>query len=593
MKKHLRPLLLVVAAAMLLSMLGGLTACKGGGDEKPEVVDTRYEKFDPPITLTTTRTAGSADQLDAWKQHPYIVWCEEKLGIIWEAKYVASSNDDHVQQLTLLANSNDLPDVLADGSDIFPELYRGNYLRVIEDDINAYGSPMVKHIFNEYKTTLGNDGVANKTNAEGKLYCIPHVLDPTEAGAYETLYIRMDIVEELGYDKPTTIAELEEVMAAYKKAYPKYYPFLTESVTYGTSSMVFAMHGAYAGWYIPKADGTYTYGSIEPEMKKALATLNSWYKKGWMDPYYYKQNSSDYQTAFVNGKGLLTGGMGWFSNWSQTQLSLNLEEARVEPLGFLAGPDGKTDYAYYTWLPTGWPAAISTNCKHPEAVIMEMNELYESVMRNDTAMREKFGNKYPITVVQEPMNKDAVADGSDIARYNYSEAEIGPGFFNEGTNTSQSPVGVHLYGDSTVNSTSNSSKAVLEILQKNELDLEATAKELEGGAYAAYFSSLLRETEGFGQDFAILSKLLNLKMLGENIASGRIRHVMTGQDYENAGLQAVKDYGTDLSKMEKEYFHAIVRGERPLDDWDQFVASWKAQGGQDILDQINNYWKNK
>ncbi|MBQ8683575.1 MAG: hypothetical protein IJ518_03545 [Clostridia bacterium] len=588
MKKHLRSLSLVLAVVLALGLMSGLTACKP--EDKPTVVDTRYKKFDPPITLTTTRTAASADQLDAWKQNPYIVWCEEKLGIIWEPKYVAASNDDHIRQLTLLANSNDLPDVLADGSDIFPELYQGGYLRVVEDDINEHGSAMVKHIFNEYKTTLGLDGVANKINEDGKLYCIPHVLDPTEAGAYETLYIRMDIVEELGYDKPTTIAELEEVMAAYKKAYPQYYPYLTESVTYGTSSMVFAMHGAYAGWYYPKADGKYTYGSIEPAMKEALATLNSWYKKGWMDPYYYKQNSSDYQTAFINGKGLLTGGMGWFSNWSQTQLSLNLEEARVEPLGFLAGPKGNADYDYYTWLPTGWPAAISTNCQHPEAVITELNELYESVMRNDTEMREKFGNKYPITAVQEPMNKEAVADGTEIARYNYSDAEIGPGFFNEGTNTSQSPVGVHLYGDSTVNSTSKNSAAVLEVLQRNELDLEATAAELKGTAYQGYYEALRRETEGFGQDFAMLSKLLNLKMLGENISSGRIKHVMTSTDYTNAGVQAMKDYQKSLEEMEKEYFHAIVRGERPLDDWDQFIASWKAQGGQDILDQINKYW---
>ena len=137
MKKHLRPLLLVLAVAIAIALACGLTACSP--KDGPSKVDTRYKKFDPPITLTTTRTAGSADQLDAWKANPYIVWCEEKLGIIWEAKYVAASNDDHIRQLTLLANSNNLPDVLADGSDIFPELQQGGYLRTIEDDTGSLG----------------------------------------------------------------------------------------------------------------------------------------------------------------------------------------------------------------------------------------------------------------------------------------------------------------------------------------------------------------------------------------------------------------------------------------------------------------------
>ena len=580
------------AAAMVLCMAPVLSSCDsadGGGGK----TDDRYKKFDPPITLTTTRTVASADQMDAWKQNPYIVWCEEKLGIIWEAKYVASNNDDHITQLTLLAQSDDLPDVLADGADIFPNLYKGGYLRTIEDDINSYGSELVKWMFSNYKDTMGLDGVANKITEDGKLYCIPHVLDPTEAGAYETLYIRMDVVEELGFDKPTTLEELEKVMEAYKKAYPDYYPYLTESSTYGTSSQIFALFGAGAGWYYDSGDGSYTYGSIQPGMKKAISRLAQWYKKGWMDPFYYKMGSSDYQTAFINGKGLLCGGMGWFSNWSQTQLALSFEEARVEPLGFLKGEDGSENYSYYTWLPTGWPAAISASCKHPEAVIMEMNELYESVMRNNTELREKFGNKYPITEVQEPLNKEEVENGDAVAEYNYKEEEIGPGFFNSGTNTNTSPVGVHLYGDSLVDSTSKSSVAVLKVLQENDLDVEATEAALKGTEYQSYFASLKNDTEGLGQAEAMLAKLMNLKMLGENISSGRIRHIMSSTDYQNAGIQALTDYGKDLNTMEKEYFHAIVRGERPLDDWDQFISSWKSKGGNDVLQQITAYWKER
>mgnify|MGYP000849597849 FL=1 len=253
----------ILAAITILIML---VSCNRSSPTPTEVPDEgpTYNKYEPKITLTTTRTVSSADQMDAWKQNPYIVWCEEKLGIIWEAKYVAASENDHITQLTLLASSNDLPDVLADGAEIFPTLYKNGHIRVIEDDINQYGSEMVKFIFKEYKDTLGLDGVANKINDDGKLYCIPHVLDPTEAGAYETLYIRMDLVSELGFDKPTNLQELEEVMEAFKAAYPDDYPYRTEASTWGTSGMIFSLYGVSPGWYYdPDGDGKYTYGSIE------------------------------------------------------------------------------------------------------------------------------------------------------------------------------------------------------------------------------------------------------------------------------------------------------------------------------------------
>ncbi|MHB8961858.1 MAG: type 2 periplasmic-binding domain-containing protein [Saccharofermentanales bacterium] len=588
MKNRSKILMVLVAVALLASCNKVTTT--------PESTDTgpAYDKYDPPITLTTTRTVTSADQMDAWKANPYIVWCEEKLGIIWEAKYVAASEDEHVTQLTLLAASNDLPDVLADGSEIFPTLYKSGNIRVIEDDINQYGSPMVKGIFTEYKETLGVEGVANKTNPEGKLYCIPHVLDPTEAGAYETLYIRMDITEDLGFDKPTTLPELEELMGAYKAAYPDEFPYRTEASTYGTSGMIFSLFGVSPGWfYDPEGDGTYTYGAIEPGMKNAIAKLAEWYKKGWMDPYYHKISAGDYNTQFVNGQGLINAGMGWFANWAQTQLSLNSEDAYIEPLGFLKGTEGNEDYSFRTWLPTGWPAAMSTNCEHPEAVIMEMNELYESVMRNDPDMRAKYGNKYPVTEIQSPLNQEAVDAGTAVPEFNYSEDEIGPGFFNYGTQTNTSPVGVHLYGDSTVGSTSKNSKATLEAFLANNRDLEATKAALKGTAYETYFTSLLKETAGLGQELAVYSKLTNLQMLGDNIASGKIKHLMNSREYSDAGIQSLIDYGEALGEMEKQYFNDIVRGVRPLDDWDKMIEQWKSNGGSKILEEIDAYWAAK
>jgi putative aldouronate transport system substrate-binding protein len=43
----------------------------------------------------------------------------------------------------------------------------------------------------------------------------------------------------------------------------------------------------------------------------------------------------------------------------------------------------------------------------------------------------------------------------------------------------------------------------------------------------------------------------------------------------------------DLDKLEKEYFTAIVVGNKPLDAFDEYVTKWRAQGGDKITEDVN------
>jgi len=62
----------------------------------------------------------------------------------------------------------------------------------------------------------------------------------------------------------------------------------------------------------------------------------------------------------------------------------------------------------------------------------------------------------------------------------------------------------------------------------------------------------------------------------------------------NVPIPPVFSYSTDsmadlkpnLDKLEEEMYFGIIMGERPVDYFDEFVAQWKAQGGDTLIAEV-------
>ena len=50
---------------------------------------------------------------------------------------------------------------------------------------------------------------------------------------------------------------------------------------------------------------------------------------------------------------------------------------------------------------------------------------------------------------------------------------------------------------------------------------------------------------------------------------------------------------TSLQKLTDETYFAIITGQVPVDAFDEYVTTWKAQGGDEVLAEINQWWANK
>ena len=53
--------------------------------------------------------------------------------------------------------------------------------------------------------------------------------------------------------------------------------------------------------------------------------------------------------------------------------------------------------------------------------------------------------------------------------------------------------------------------------------------------------------------------------------------------------ETMEDYWTNLTTLEDETFMKIVMGEESIDAFDRFVEEWKAQGGDMITEEVQEY----
>ena len=575
----------IICTILAISMLAGCFAGCGGKNDKEYKSVYDFEKSDKVIELTTDRFIESEDGMTDWDNDPYIRWCEVNLGIKWKPKFVVASKAEHDQKLTLLAASGELPDVICDAPAYsIREWYESGFLRVLEDDINKWGSDLTKYVINEeYKKQSNGNGFAGFTTEDGKYYALPMVLDPS-AGDWGKYFYRADILEELGMKEPTNLKELENVLAAYSQKYSGKPAIFLDDFFFTAAAPLFQIFGSYTGMF-REVDGQVVYGSLSPETKTMLATLRDWYKKGYIAKDFTKMK---YQTEMDNvaqGDYFLVPGQQWFPRWIAPKLNAKKSNARFLPMTNIADKNGKLN-KFYTNFYIQYPAVITKNCKHPDAVIKEMNILYESGLRNDKDLREMgFKFRWPETPLRQPTNADEVAQkGIKYAKYDYKPEEVGPHFLNQGPTN---PVSI-CYGNANSRSVSYNQidkKVVLDTLKNNNYEMKATYDALPDSFKPWFDNQFISNPEAQGNPWGCEATLINSIQIAEDLASGQIVND-GGWTYAYTG-EAYDDYFVPLQDLERTYFVEIITGERPLDDFDQFVTTWKENGGNEILAEKN------
>lgn len=585
MKRFLSMALCAALAVTALAACGGTDSGTAGsaqgsaGQGTAQTAEAGYARvYDPSIHLTQNFSTGElqVEQVPegmTFDDNYWTEWCAETYGIIWSSTWIATSEDQNEQKLNLAMVSGDLPDVIMCTGKNLSQMAAGKMILPLDELIDAYGSPLLHYVLDSLdEATKG--GARATFSKDGNMYGMPIVVD-TWSGSWGNNWIRQDLLEELGKEIPTTIEEYEDVLKAYKAAYPDGYGILLSA---GNSDSISGMetvmeaYGAYPGKWQADEAGNLVYGSIQPSVKEGLSKLQEWYKNGWIDPEFVVKDAVKANETLIAGNALAYRGR-WHSVWSPfPDMLANDPSIDMVAHAPLAQEDGTVE----TVLSPAYTSAtqcfaISAECENPQAVIEQFNVTIDQHYRNNEQVRayvkEHYGYDFMFEPYEErePLNPEVGNPAKYI--YDYPEDIEGPVFNGYGEQH-----GMYMNQGAT-----ELLDQYLKLIDTEkgllpEEDLTLNDK-VEQGKY----------TQPQNRWPALRS---SVELYREMEEKGQVSF----DAFTGAPTQGMIDSNAYLKKLELETFSQIIMGQAPVDDFDTFVKNWLEAGGEQITQEVNDWY---
>lgn len=564
----------------LLSMLLALLVCLSAAAfaEEPEVY--QFHKYEEPITLTThavVTTNNVFQEGDSAESNGMTRWYENELGIQWKMAWTSGDGESNSQRLDLAFASDDLPDVISPSIAQLAKYVAAGKIQPLDDLIEQYASPLVKWAIKDVEEQTAGAFFAPVTIG-GHIYALPQMSDTL--AWWTNNFIRTDILEEMGCEMPTTLAELEAIFDKYIEMYPGQYPVVLSKDLQdsgNTFQTVLTACNAYMDMWMEDENGELVYTSIQPEMRTALERMATWYEKGYIDPEFVVVDGNKESEIVSGGDWLFCYGY-WHKIATFCNTWANVEGSEISAVPFLLGDDGTCSVMKNAWYTT--INAITTSCEHPEAAIYALNAFWDSYYRNDVELREMLAAEgynwhYPVTEARDPINVDEVnekysyvAEPKLLWKFDYPEELVGPGFMNDYYTHGNLTYG--FYG--RLCSRANNDYATIAAAVKAGMD-ESLLTEEAKQTWKGWYQSNPKMLTTFATSYDIW-KDLPIKV----------------NKFCTSDTPAMVEKNAYLQKLELECFTNIIMGTKPIEAFDQFVEDWKTNGGDLITQEVNEWY---
>ena len=253
---------------------------------------------------------------------------EEATGIHVEFQGMSTSASN--EQFNVMVASGSYPDLIGWGLNFA----NGDDAEVEEDVILDLTEYIAEYAPNYY-SLLSTDDELLKTAVSSSGYITAFYGLTTEDGlAKEGLAIRTDELEKLGLDKPYTIEDFENVLAAFKDDGLKQplmmlAPGAIQDNWLAGAFDVAAFCNSFPMSVVPTyvQDGEIKFGPIEDGFKDYITLMHDWYEKGYIESDFVSDNSnwngSDYSNAITNGEAGI-----FYCDWGN--LNGYIENSEVE-----------------------------------------------------------------------------------------------------------------------------------------------------------------------------------------------------------------------------------------------------------------------
>ena len=535
----------ILCVVMLLGLVGPFklvkkpaTSSANFSSEAVEPPEDIWAPYEETVVITTMgeENSGTAFQGDDdYQNNPWYQAYKDRFNIDLHNKWISN---DYGTKLNLSIADADIADVFYVDSARLTTLYNAGLIMNLDDVFERYASDTLKGYWEENKDTWETGCF------DGSLYGIPQmsygIIDQ-----FEYIWIRQDWMQECGFDEPETMDDVIEIATTFAKKYGGY--GLADDQNLDNFFRLALSWGAHPGIWLEQADGTLGYGSIQPEMKEALAQYAEWYQEGILNQNFTTMDSDKMFQDMINGKCGVIPFAQWFSyNPLPDVISNQGPEAIFYPYE-IPTQDGSEIKGSVKFNNGGY-VVISNNCKNPEAVMKIVN-FFCYMMDNAVEGGEEtefiyslYDNNYPNLVrgtrVINPM--------TDYNQYIQIKDAVDRYLAGEEVDISDLGKNVSKY-NSCVNWVENQ-------------DPNGVGDWLQQGND--------RSTYGIAKEYVDKKQYVQDAMWG-------------------AQTPTLQSAGSTLNDILIEGFTKIIIGDQPIDYFDTIVEQWLTAGGEQATAEIN------
>lgn len=532
-------------------MMAGLLAGCGSDGKESSAAEAVFKdgKYDPTITINIAKqqdeNAGKYINGESLNDNVLTRWGVENLGINIQTTLLGGDASQYNTKLRLaLTGSEKLPDVLpVYDTSLANDLIQSGLVKDIADDINKYMPERLKEIYKQFPTTF------NPVVQDGKVYGMAISPNLTEG---QVLLIRQDWLDKLNLKAPTTIEEFETVIAAFTNDDPDgngkndTYGFdFSGKDSYNTgwvsdSVMIFS---AFTGKSLPgqwyNDNGKLTYGSVADGTKDALAKLQDWYSKGYLNKELATQGAWDALADFTEGKAGIIMGRPWLYG-SVKDVETNVKGAKISAYPTINGVSGGR--TYQSGQQNDGVFMFNKDFNNMEAFFLYYDKLYDAAFGTGD-FKYGYAQGYDYDIVGDEVIFDPKKFNTPLDNLQ----GVGKMAFTKNTPSVDGP-GKSFYD------LSKGAKADTGVLIRSASNDE-TAKD---GYVISYENS----------------------------------DTLLPNAFNGPPTKTMQTSWEQLYTMEKEVFTKIIYSKEPLSAYDDFVKQWYEKGGTKITEEINEWYNN-
>jgi putative aldouronate transport system substrate-binding protein len=524
--------------------------------EATQVLDP-LAKYDPPIDFTIVGQSDPNLKFDDGqtydKNSVYDAYAEE-LGINIKNNWMVDSAQ-YDEKVNLSIASGGIPDLMKVNATQLQQLIESDLIADLTDVYDKFATE-------DTKSFMTADGGKELGTAKfnGKLMAIPVTDSPYNAAQF--LYMRKDWLTKLNLPEPKTMQDVLKISEAFTTQDPDgnkkadSFGFVVQKEIYNPAygfAGLFNGYHAYPGAWVKDASGKLAYGSIQPEMKTALKTLQDLYKSGQIDKEFFTKDHAKVNELVANNQGGIAYGPFWLTSWPMPsavvkdnkvtedwevyQIPSADDKPALTQVGMNVGNVvvGQGVNGYYV---------VAKNSKHPEAAIKLLNKFIQVDTVPPTEETDKFHfgkdkkelwKLNPIVVSSQNLN---VKTGAILAKA--IEAK-------DPSTLKDNVSGTAYYNDAI---------AYL------------------GGDTSHWSSYMNAKTHG------------SLEIMSQYLQDDRYIY----DEFSGSPTPAMIAKKPILDQKELELYTNIITNQVSIDEFDKFIEQWKSLGGTEITNEVNDWY---